>query len=126
MNEAQKTRFTTRVVKELFHTIRGKKIAILGFAFKKDTGDTRCSPAITLVQHFRAEGALISIYDPKVKHHQYWIDLVDKNIPDDEAEGMLRSLYSSHSAQDTVFPGERHGPFFMVENKQSHAWGSYN
>ncbi|EGG07368.1 uncharacterized protein MELLADRAFT_43202 [Melampsora larici-populina 98AG31] len=84
MNESQKVRFTTRVVKELFNTIRGKKIAILGFAFKKDTGDTRCSPAITLVQHFRAEGAQISIYDPKVNHHQYWIDLVDKNVAGDE------------------------------------------
>lgn len=89
MNESQKTRFTTRIVRELFNTIRGKKIAVLGFAFKKDTGDTRCSPAITLVKHLRAEGARISIYDPKVKHHQYWLDLVDKNVPGDEAQGKI-------------------------------------
>ncbi|KAG0151222.1 hypothetical protein CROQUDRAFT_651435 [Cronartium quercuum f. sp. fusiforme G11] len=84
MNESQKIRFTRRIVKQLFNTIRGKRIAVLGFAFKKDTGDTRCTPAITLVQHLRAEGAQVAIYDPKVKHEQYWLDLVDKNVPGDE------------------------------------------
>lgn len=87
MNESQKRRFTNRVVKELFNTITGKHIAVLGFAFKKDTGDTRASAAITLVKHFRDEGAKISIYDPKVPEHQYWLDLVDPAIPGDDAKG---------------------------------------
>lgn len=84
MNESQKRRFTARVVKELFNTIRGKKITVLGFAFKKNTGDTRCSASVTLIKQFREEGAQISIYDPKVKENQYWIDLIDPNVPGDD------------------------------------------
>jgi hypothetical protein len=42
LNEYQKRRFSQRVITSLFNTITGKKIAVLGFAFKKDTGDTRC------------------------------------------------------------------------------------
>jgi UDPglucose 6-dehydrogenase len=74
-------------VKELFNTIRGKKISVLGFAFKKDTGDTRCSASITLIKQFRDEGAQISIYDPKVKEHQYWLDLVNPQVPGDDEAG---------------------------------------
>lgn len=66
MNEFQKSRFSTRVVKTLFNTITNKKIAVFGFAFKKNTGDTRESAAITLVDNFIKESANIHIYDPKV------------------------------------------------------------
>lgn len=83
MNEYQKRRFTNRVISSLFNTLTGKKIAILGFAFKKDTGDTRESPAITLVKYFRAEKALVSIYDPKVEESQIWMDLGEPGIVDD-------------------------------------------
>jgi UDPglucose 6-dehydrogenase len=41
MNEFQKRRFAYRIVESLFNTVANKKITILGFAFKKDTGDTR-------------------------------------------------------------------------------------
>ena len=46
INDYQKQRFVERVIDAMFNTISGKKIAILGFAFKKDTGDTRETPAI--------------------------------------------------------------------------------
>ncbi|KAG6889936.1 hypothetical protein C0995_013460 [Termitomyces sp. Mi166 len=75
MNEYQKRRFSKRVVDTLFNTITGKRIAVLGFAFKADTGDTRESAAITLIRDFQAERALINIYDPKVEHAQIWADL---------------------------------------------------
>ncbi|KAK4705855.1 UDPglucose 6-dehydrogenase, partial [Phenoliferia sp. Uapishka_3] len=85
MNEYQKRRFSQRVVTSLFNTITHKKIAVLGFAFKKDTGDTRESPAITITKHFRAENAKISIYDPKVPEAQIWLDLTEPGIVDDTA-----------------------------------------
>ncbi|KII91470.1 hypothetical protein PLICRDRAFT_508703 [Plicaturopsis crispa FD-325 SS-3] len=75
MNEYQKSRFSKRVVDTLFNTITGKRIAVLGFAFKADTGDTRESPAITLIRNFQAERALINVYDPQVEHAQIWADL---------------------------------------------------
>ena len=46
MNDWQKKRFAQNMVSSMFNTVSGKKIAILGFAFKKDTGDTRETPAI--------------------------------------------------------------------------------
>ena len=52
-----------------------KKIAILGFAFKKDTGDTRESAAISLVRDLVGEGASISIYDPKALEEHIWLEL---------------------------------------------------
>ncbi|KAH8919573.1 UDP-glucose/GDP-mannose dehydrogenase [Atractiella rhizophila] len=86
MNEYQKRRFCHRVVSKLFNTITNKKIAVLGFAFKKDTGDTRESAAITLCKHFMAEGAKVSIYDPKVPEPQIWTDL---GVPGDKAESKV-------------------------------------
>ena len=66
MNEYQKTRFGQRIVSAMFNTISDKHIAILGFAFKKNTGDTRESPAIYVAKHLLEEGAYLHIYDPKV------------------------------------------------------------
>ncbi|WWD20447.1 hypothetical protein CI109_104923 [Kwoniella shandongensis] len=77
LNEYQKSRFARKVVDTLFNTITGKKIAVLGWAFKKDTGDTRESPAITITNHFLSEKARISIYDPQVTESQMWLDLTD-------------------------------------------------
>ena len=50
----------------MFNTVSGKRIAILGFAFKKDTGDTRESPAIDVCKALSEERAKLAIYDPKV------------------------------------------------------------
>ena len=50
----------------MFNTIAGKRIAVLGFAFKKDTNDTRESAAIDVCRALLAEHAQLAIYDPKV------------------------------------------------------------
>jgi UDPglucose 6-dehydrogenase len=67
MNDWQKRRFTARVIRALFNTVAGKRIAIWGFAFKKDTNDTRESPAISVCLQLLQERAVLQIYDPKVK-----------------------------------------------------------
>jgi len=77
MNEHQKDRFTRRIISCLFNNLSSKRLAVLGFAFKKDTSDTRESPAITLVSNFVAEQAKVAIYDPKVKEEQIWRELVN-------------------------------------------------
>jgi len=66
MNVYQKSRFSNKVIESLFNTVTGKKITIFGFAFKKDTGDTRESPAIHVAKTLLDEGAKLNIYDPKV------------------------------------------------------------
>lgn len=75
MNDHQRSRFVQRIVKTLFNTVSGKKIAMLGFAFKKDTNDTRESSAIYICQDLIEEQAEVHIYDPKVTREQVCRDL---------------------------------------------------
>jgi UDPglucose 6-dehydrogenase len=65
-----------------------QRIAVLGFAFKADTGDTRESAAITIIKHFQDEKALINIYDPQVEHSQIWSDLAEASphLPIEQSE----------------------------------------
>lgn len=65
INEWQENRFVQNMLVNMFNTVAGKKIAIFGFAFKADTGDTRESPAIYVAQGLLAEQAEIAITDPK-------------------------------------------------------------
>lgn len=81
MNDYQTKRFADRVVKHLFNSLTRKKIALYGFAFKKDTGDTRESAAIKLVKTFLLEGGKVEIYDPKVTEDQIWHELVTPDHP---------------------------------------------
>lgn len=66
INDYQKQRFVERIIDAMFNTISGKKIAILGFAFKKDTGDTRETPALDVCKGLLGDNARLSIFDPKV------------------------------------------------------------
>jgi UDPglucose 6-dehydrogenase len=86
MNEYQKDRFVRKIIGTLFNTITHKRIAVLGLAFKKDTGDTRESAAITLIQAFMQENAHIAIYDPKVEHEQIYMDLAQPGVLDTRKE----------------------------------------
>lgn len=65
INSYQQDRFVRIIVNSMFNTVAGKKIALFGFAFKADTGDTRESPAISIAQSLMDERAVLSIYDPK-------------------------------------------------------------
>ena len=65
MNEFQKTRFVQTIVSAMFDTVTDKRIALFGFAFKKDTGDTRDSPAISIARKLLDERALVVVSDPK-------------------------------------------------------------
>ena len=75
MNDFQKHRFVNRMVRTLFNTVSDKKIAIWGFAFKKDTNDTRESAAIYVCRDLLLEKARLSIYDPRVTKEQIYYDL---------------------------------------------------
>ncbi|WP_264619956.1 nucleotide sugar dehydrogenase [Flavobacterium sp. 7A] len=75
MNDHQTARFAKNIVKKLYNTVSGKKIAILGWAFKKDTNDTRESAAIYVADNLLAEQANLVVFDPKVKEHQIYTDL---------------------------------------------------
>lgn len=65
LNNWQQTRFVKTMLSTMFNTVAGKRIAVLGFAFKADTGDTRESPAIRVVRGLLEEHAEVVVSDPK-------------------------------------------------------------
>ncbi len=82
MNDHQKARFSRNIVKTLYNTVSGKKITLLGWAFKKDTNDTRESAAISVASDLISEQANVAVYDPKVSEKQIVADLV--TLPEEE------------------------------------------
>lgn len=75
LNDHQKARFAERIIQTMYNTVNGKKIAFMGWAFKKDTNDTRESAAIYVADHLLEEEAEIVVYDPKVTAAQIYKDL---------------------------------------------------
>lgn len=75
MNDHQKRRFSKNIVQTLYNTVSGKKITFLGWAFKKDTNDTRESAAIYVADDLINEQAKIALFDPKVGQKQVLSDL---------------------------------------------------
>jgi UDPglucose 6-dehydrogenase len=75
MNDHQKKRFANKIVQTLYNTVADKKIAFLGWAFKKDTNDTRESAAIYVANDLVNEQAQIAVYDPKVSRKKVLADL---------------------------------------------------
>ena len=75
LNTWQQHRIALLVVNRLFGTVTGKRIGVLGFAFKAHTNDTRESPAIRICRDLLEEGAVLAIVDPKVSERQIAADL---------------------------------------------------
>jgi len=94
-NNFQRFRFSQRIVECLFNTITDKKICLFGFAFKKNTGDTRESAAIYIAKHLLDEGAKLSIYDPKVTQQQMLMELTQPNISPENPD-RIHDLVTCH------------------------------
>jgi UDPglucose 6-dehydrogenase len=75
MNDYQKKRFSTKITQTLYNTVADKKITFFGWAFKKDTNDTRESAAIYVADDLISEQAKIAVYDPKVSREKILADL---------------------------------------------------
>lgn len=75
LNDYQKYRFARNIISTLFNTVSDKKITFLGWAFKKDTNDTRESAAIYVAEHLIEDGAQIHVYDPKVSEAKIKADM---------------------------------------------------
>merc|ERR1712050_78132 len=84
MNEHQKSAFTSKIISSLFNTVTNKKIAVFGFAFKKDTGDVRETPALKVVEMLLQDGASVHVYDPKVKKEDAMTEFKYHNMAVDE------------------------------------------
>jgi UDPglucose 6-dehydrogenase len=87
LNTWQQQRIARLVVNSLFGTVSGKRLAVLGFAFKADTNDTREAPAIRICRDLIEEGAQLAIVDPKVDSAQIARDLERSPVAADAAAG---------------------------------------
>ena len=103
INDYQKNRFANRIQKALFNTVNGKKIAFWGWAFKKNTNDTRESAAIYVADQLLSEGAEIVVYDPKVSLAHMQMDLQTlweyRGETEKEINGKLAKLHRVDSAE---------------------------
>lgn len=99
MNDYQKKRFAEQIISTLYNTVSGKKITFLGWAFKKDTNDTRESAAIYVADHLLEDRADIQVYDPKVRTQQVYADLNYLNTrPEKENEELLKVVKDPYEA----------------------------
>ena len=95
MNDHQKRRFAKNIVKTLFNTVSGKKIGVLGWAFKKDTNDTRESASIYVSDYLLSEQAQITVYDPKVRPERVYADLEYLNTRTDSENRQQLTVVSN-------------------------------
>jgi UDPglucose 6-dehydrogenase len=99
INNWQKTRFVRNMIRTMFNTIAGKRIAILGFAFKRDTNDTRESAAIDVCRSLLAERAQLAIYDPQVSEAAIWSELsLATQLPRAELETRVTCAADAYEA----------------------------
>jgi len=106
LNDYQKHRFARKIITTLFNTVNGKKIAFLGWAFKKDTNDTRESAAIYVANHLLEDGANIHVYDPKVSEAKIKADLSYlweiNGVSDARIAQKLAQVFVHTDAQDAL------------------------
>jgi UDPglucose 6-dehydrogenase len=97
LNDYQKYRFAKNIITSLFNTVSGKKITFLGWAFKKDTNDTRESPAIYVAEHLIEDGAEIHVYDPKVSEAKIVADMRYlyelKGLSEQKIESKIKQIF---------------------------------
>ena len=91
INDYQKTRFTKKIINDLFKTVNKKIITIFGWAFKKDTNDSRESASIEVANYLLEEGAIIHVYDPKVNEKRIHDDIKEISNKNQENEISLNS-----------------------------------
>ena len=115
INNWQKDRISKLIVNSLFGTVSNKKLAILGFAFKANTNDTRNSPSIKICKDLLDEGAILSIYDPKVGEKQIKNDLTTSDAEVDCDSSKVRFVYSK--SLDNAIDGS-HAILILTEWKE--------
>ena len=106
MNDYQKHRFAKNIIDTLFNTVSGKKITFLGWAFKKNTNDTRETATMYVADELLQDRAQIHVYDPKVTEEQIFADLeylqthrIGKYVEQGEimSQNEIRSLVTIHT-----------------------------
>tara|TARA_B110000003_G_scaffold159146_1_gene159346 strand:+ start:1380 stop:2801 length:1422 start_codon:yes stop_codon:yes gene_type:complete len=106
INDYQKSRFTNIIISSLFKTVNNKNITFFGWAFKKDTNDSRESAAIYICDKLIEEGSNIFVYDPKVSKSKIESDLINlwesKQFSSSEVKRRLKKVTVCNSSEDAI------------------------
>jgi len=103
MNEFRMMRFIKKIYNKLFGTVSGKHICVYGFSYKKNTKDTRESPAINVVMSLLNEGAIVKIYDPKVPEKQIIADIREYSTTKTDVEKFIKNTIVCNSAYEASY-----------------------
>lgn len=129
LNEYQTTRFVRNMVNVMFNSVAGKKIAVLGFAFKADTGDTRESPACTACRQLLAEHAHVAIYDPKAMENAR-LDLANESGQIDYCTSPEEAVKDAHAiviaTEWKEFCSYDYGKFYEIMQKPAFIFDGRN
>ena len=98
INNWQKDRFTKLIISSLNNTLTNKKVAIFGFAYKKNTGDTRETAAISVINQIIAERAHVTVYDPQVKTDHILYELKRSNVNPSDVEKHVTVVNTPYEA----------------------------
>lgn len=113
MNDWQKDRFSKNMVSKMLNTVTGKKITILGFAFKKDTGDTRETAAGHVIKNLLEERAKLHVYDPKVAEEDMFKELAYMGVSEKTHPDLKKLVVMDNSAEEAC--KESHALAVMTE-----------
>ena len=103
MNDWQKKRFAQKMIRTMFNSVSGKKIAVFGFAFKKDTGDTRETAAAYVSKYLLEERAQLSVYDPQVTKEEMFMEFkYTLNLTEDTLPGLSNLIKLEDNYLDAV------------------------
>ena len=106
INDYQKNRFSNKIISELYNTVNDKKICFYGWAFKKNTNDTRESAAIYVADRLLDDGAIIHVYDPQVSKEKIINDMKTlwefRNYPQNRISELLEKLIIHDNYNDPV------------------------
>ena len=114
INSWQQKRISNLIVEKLFGTLSGKKIAVLGFAFKANTNDTRESPAINICKELLQEGANLYIYDPQVNKKQIGMDLELNDNDNDNDYKNFNSNEGSWKFAKSIFDSTKNADAILI------------
>ena len=93
INEYQKFRFAQKIAHAYQNNLKGKKVTLLGWAFKANTNDTRESAAIYVADHLLSMGAILHIYDPMVKEQAIRKDLQELWLKNDVVQNNIEKYF---------------------------------
>jgi len=128
LNDYQKYRFAKKIITSLFNTVSGKKITFLGWAFKKDTNDTRESAAIYVAEHLIEDGAEIHVYDPKVSEEKIKADMSYlwelKGLTEQKIESKLKQIFVYQSAEKALHQAHAVAVLTEWDEFKTYNWNS--